>query len=391
MTYHCIVDFKYTLDPTAEEPIMLIDKHIGMDAEDGEGIMGDQFTRELMFLDTLNKKNINVWINSGGGVVTDGEQIFHAIIHSKTPVDTTCTGTAASIAGPIFAAGRKRTINDYAKVMMHPVSGGDEKSMQAFEKSICTMLSSRSFLNEDQVSKLMSRTSWIFPDEAKTMGLCTDIDYSHDVNVNSIDPVTASYKDYKTIVNKLIEDKKQQPIMEKVQNKLKLNKFANEDAMVDAIDSIVNGYEKTIAENKSKFDKFVDEMAESKKAKEDAENKYNELKARYEAKEKEETEARLNENKNKASELVKNAVSLGKIKNEAEVISEWEKEATADFAKTEKLLNGMTATKTAPVFNKSKAGDAPEGAISIDKENPEAFVGKMNAQLLAKAKNRFKI
>lgn len=61
------MDFKYTQLADTENPIMLIDAHIGMDEVNGEGIMGAQFVREIMFLDTLNKKSIQIWICTPGG------------------------------------------------------------------------------------------------------------------------------------------------------------------------------------------------------------------------------------------------------------------------------------------------------------------------------------
>lgn len=383
------MDFKYTLDSSADEPIMLINKHIGMDSEDGEGIMGDQFTRELLFLDTLNKKSIQVWINSGGGVVTDGEQIYHAILKCKTPVDTVCTGTAASIAGPIFVAGRNRSMMDFAKIMMHPVSGGDEKSTAAFEQSIRTMLSSRSFLSEDQVKKLMNRTTWIFPSECETMGLCTTVDVSHGLNINSIDSETASYKEYSKIVNKLIENKKPKT-MSKVTNRLGLTEHANEDSINYAIDALENKYKNEIAENKSKFDKYMDEMSTTKKAKDEADTKYNELKAKFEEMEEKAKKEATETNKVKATDLIKNAVSLGKIKNDTETIKEFEEMAVENFEKVEKLINGMTVSKSAPKIITPENKTVSEGAPSIDVNNTSAFVARMNGENLNKAINRYK-
>src|SRR4051794_5419098 len=92
----------YTVDPAADEPIMLIDKHIGFDEVEGSGIMGDIFQKELLALDGMGKSRIQVWINSPGGLVSDGYNIYNAILKSQTKVDTYCTGMAASIAGVIF-------------------------------------------------------------------------------------------------------------------------------------------------------------------------------------------------------------------------------------------------------------------------------------------------
>jgi ATP-dependent Clp endopeptidase proteolytic subunit ClpP len=172
----------YTIDPNSEEPIMLIDKHIGFDADEGPGIMGDLFQKELFMLDGMNKKRIQVWINSAGGVVQDGWNIYNAILRTKTKVDTYCVGMAASIAGVIFQAGRKRVMNDYGILMYHNPFGGDDKSLDAIRDSLITMISQRSSMNAFDVSKMMNRTTWIGADEAMTMGLCDEIDQSVEMN-----------------------------------------------------------------------------------------------------------------------------------------------------------------------------------------------------------------
>lgn len=301
---------------------MLVNKHIGFDSVDGEGIMGDQFTREIMFLDSLGKKSIQVWINSGGGVVTDGEQITHAILNSKTPVDTVNTGTAASIAGPIFASGRNRLMMDYAKLMMHPVRGGNEKSTKAFEQTVRTMLSSRSYLSEDQVKRLMNRTTWMNPEECKDLGICTDIIYSNGVNIN---------KDYNKIVNKL-----NPKTMNKITNKLGLDENSNEDVILAKIEAME-------VENKSKFDKFVDELATSKKAKEDADCKYNELKSKFDAMEEENKAKAADVLSNEAEVEINEAVKLGKIENKAEAIDKMKATYIANPEATKEILNAIPA------------------------------------------------
>lgn len=348
-----------------------------MDSEDGEGIMGDQFTRELMFLDNLNKKSIQVWINSGGGVVTDGEQIYHAILKSKTPVDTICTGTAASIAGPIFIAGRNRSMMDFAKLMMHPVSGGDEKSTAAFEQSIRTMLSSRSFLSEDQVKKLMNRTTWIFPTECESMGLCTTIDDSHGLNTNEIDAKTATCKDYSKIVNKLIENKTINK-MSKVTNKLGLNESANEDSILNAIEALENKHKLEVSENKSKFDKYMDEMTATKKAKDDADTKYNDLKAKFDAMEVEVDNKEKENVSNSAKIDIADAVKLGKIENKAEVIEKMTAQYIANPESTKEILNAIPAKVAGAKF-----------VISNELKTANTYTAMdINNQMAEKLKNR---
>ena len=97
-----LMKLKYTQYADTDEPVMLVNKHIGMDEEDGEGIMGDQFQSELMYLDTLNKKRIKVVICSPGGSVIEGMKMYNAVLTTKTKVDTYNGGIAASIAGVLF-------------------------------------------------------------------------------------------------------------------------------------------------------------------------------------------------------------------------------------------------------------------------------------------------
>ena len=347
------MDFLYTIDPNAAEPIMLIDKHIGFDPEEGEGIMGDKFSRELMFLDTLGKNKIHIWINSPGGVVTDGEQIFGTILKTKTKIDTHNLGIAASIAGPIFLAGRSRYMMDYSKLMIHPVSGGDEKARAALEDAVITMLSSRSLVGPDKIKKMMDKTTWLSAKECSDMGLC-DIESSGSMNKPR---ETSNYKDFKSIVNVLINNKKPKQ-MNKVTNKLGLNEAASEDSILSAIEAIEN----KVSASEAK-------VSNAKKALDEAEAKYNELKAKYdsleneakvanEAKAKAEAEATAN----KAKTLVSNAVKLGKISNDAKVIESWEKQAIANYESTEELINSIAINKSGAKASQSVT-ETNEGAL----------------------------
>ncbi len=93
-----VSNFIYTIDVESDEPIMLINKHIGNDDQLGQGIDGSIFQAELLRLDTMGKKRIQVWISSEGGIVMDGYKIYNAILKSKTKVDTYNVGICASIA-----------------------------------------------------------------------------------------------------------------------------------------------------------------------------------------------------------------------------------------------------------------------------------------------------
>ena len=203
----------YTIDPSVDEPIMLINSHIGMDEVEGMGIDGALFQKELLQLDTLGKKRIQIWINSPGGVVTDGYSIYSAILKTNTPVDTVCVGAAASIAGVIFQAGRKRIMADYAWLMYHnPFGGNDDTMLKTMKDSIVTMIASRCGMDEKTVASIMARDSFIQADEALKMKLCDSIEGSDEQNTKYLRKVTDSlsfHRECNKVLNSIIYNQNQ--------------------------------------------------------------------------------------------------------------------------------------------------------------------------------------
>lgn len=185
--------------------------------------------------------------------------------------------------------------------------------------------------------------------------------------------------------------------MKKVANKLNLIEDASEDAIVAAI-------EKLTVENKSKFDKFVDEVAEAKKCRDEAtakfaalEKDYIETKAKFDALNQVTEDAKKEEMKNKVADLVKNAVDNGKIVNEATVIADWTIQATANFDVTKNMIEKLPVNKLKPGKTIVNSIDSPAErkneteTPSINLANTSAYVAQQNAKNELKAKNRFKI
>src|SRR6202165_5315229 len=82
---------------------------------------------QLLFLEADNpKKEINMYINSPGGVVTSGLAIYDTMHFVRPPVSTLCIGQAASMASLLLAAGEKgqRFALPNARIMLHQPSGG---------------------------------------------------------------------------------------------------------------------------------------------------------------------------------------------------------------------------------------------------------------------------
>ena len=92
--------------------------------EDG---MAALITSQLLFLESENpKKEISMYINSPGGVVTAGMAIYDTMQYIKSPVSTVCIGQAASMGSLLLAAGDPdmRVALPNARIMVHQPSGG---------------------------------------------------------------------------------------------------------------------------------------------------------------------------------------------------------------------------------------------------------------------------
>lgn len=346
------MNFLYTIDPEAEEPIMLIDKHIGYDEEDGEGIRADQFTRELLSLSS--KKRVEVWISSPGGNVVEGQQITSAILSTPSKVDTYCVGIAASIALPIFLAGRKRKMADYALLMTHNVSGTDNYEVaKKFKDSIITMISSRSNKTPEELNFMMNRTTWINSKEAHDFGMCDEVVYSSEANKKHLrtDNLQAAWKDAALIYNKHLPTKTTKSNMLKITNKLGLNDQANEDSILSAIDKIEN----RAKESETLCNSLKEELQSAKnqlKEKETAIKALEDEKATAEKEAKEKEAERLT---NEANEVIEGFVKVGKIKNEAEVIKTWKEKYITDPKGIKNLLDAQPVSKVGVnLVNKSE-------------------------------------
>lgn len=97
---------------------------IGSPIEDG---MANLIVAQLLFLESEDPdKDVFLYINSPGGVVTAGLAIYDTMQYIKCPVSTICTGQAASMAAVLLAAGAegKRIALPNARIMIHQPSGG---------------------------------------------------------------------------------------------------------------------------------------------------------------------------------------------------------------------------------------------------------------------------
>ncbi len=143
---------------------------------------------QLLFLESEDpEKDINLYINSPGGVVTSGLGIYDTIQFMKAPVSTICVGQAASMGAVLLAAGAKgkRFALPNARIMIHQPSGGAQGQATDIEIQAREILKIREKLNKiladhcgqplSQIEKDVERDYFMSAEEAKQYGLIDDI------------------------------------------------------------------------------------------------------------------------------------------------------------------------------------------------------------------------
>ncbi|MHA1545763.1 MAG: ATP-dependent Clp protease proteolytic subunit [Alphaproteobacteria bacterium] len=149
--------------------------------EDG---MAALVTAQLLFLEADNpKKEISMYINSPGGVVTSGLAIYDTMQFIKPPVSTLCIGQAASMGSLLLTAGAKdlRFALPNARIMLHQPSGGFQGQASDIQRHAEDILKTKRRLNEiyvshtdqdyDVVEQTLDRDHFMTAEEAREFGL----------------------------------------------------------------------------------------------------------------------------------------------------------------------------------------------------------------------------
>jgi ATP-dependent Clp protease protease subunit len=149
--------------------------------EDG---MATLVCAQLLFLEAENpKKEISLYINSPGGVVTSGMAIYDTMQFIKPAVSTLCIGQAASMGSLLLTAGEKdmRFATPNARIMVHQPSGGFQGQASDIERHAQDILKLKRRLNEvyvqhtgkayEEIERTLDRDHFMTAEEAKDFGL----------------------------------------------------------------------------------------------------------------------------------------------------------------------------------------------------------------------------
>jgi len=141
-------------------------------------------TAQLLFLESEDpKKEISLYINSPGGLVTAGLGIYDTMQYIKPEVNTLCIGQAASMGSFLLAAGAKgkRFSLPNSRIMVHQPSAGFQGQATDIEIHANEVLSLKKRLNEiyskhtektvDEIKSALERDNFMTPDNAKEFGL----------------------------------------------------------------------------------------------------------------------------------------------------------------------------------------------------------------------------
>ena len=145
-------------------------------------------TAQLLFLESENpKKEISLYINSPGGLVTAGLGIYDTMQYIKPEISTLCIGQAASMGSFLLAAGAKgkRFSLPNSRIMVHQPSAGFQGQATDIEIHAKEVLSLKKRLNEiyskhtgkniEEIKSALERDNFMTSDVAKLFGLIDEV------------------------------------------------------------------------------------------------------------------------------------------------------------------------------------------------------------------------
>jgi len=145
---------------------------------------------QLLLLDSENpEKDIMLYINSPGGVITSGMAIYDTMMHIRCDVSTICIGEACSMGAFLLNAGTagKRIALPHARVMIHQPSGGargqatdimiEAAEIARIKKEMNELMAKHSGQSLERIEKDVERDYFLSAEEAKDYGLVDKVLY----------------------------------------------------------------------------------------------------------------------------------------------------------------------------------------------------------------------
>jgi ATP-dependent Clp protease protease subunit len=145
-------------------------------------------TAQLLFLEAENpKKEVSMYINSPGGVVTSGMAVYDTMQFIRPPIATLCIGQAASMASLLLAAGEKgmRYALPNARVLVHQPSGGFQGQASDIERHAEDIIKMKRRLNDiyvrhtgqdyETIDRTLDRDYFMSAEDARVFGIIDEV------------------------------------------------------------------------------------------------------------------------------------------------------------------------------------------------------------------------
>ena len=138
----------------------------------------DTMNAELLYLDSLDGRDISLYINSPGGSVVDGLSVIDTMNFINSDVSTICMGMAASMGSVLLSNGTKgkRLVLPHSRIMIHQVSSAMKGTVSDMEiefaetqrckRDIYNILAKNTEHTFDEIEKLCDRNNWFIGSEA---------------------------------------------------------------------------------------------------------------------------------------------------------------------------------------------------------------------------------
>ena len=138
---------------------------------------------QLLYLSSLDDRDINVYINSPGGSVVDGLSSIDVMNFIPNNVSTTCIGMAASMGAVLLSCGEKgkRFVLPHSRVMIHQVSSGmrgtysdikiEMEQTERCRNDVYRLLADNMGKTFEEVEMLCDRNNWFIGQEAVELGI----------------------------------------------------------------------------------------------------------------------------------------------------------------------------------------------------------------------------
>ncbi|HAB7745335.1 TPA_asm: Clp protease ClpP [Listeria monocytogenes] len=206
---------------------------------------------------------VEVVINSGGGNVYAGSEIYSTLKEYSAGVTVKIVGLAASAASVIAMAGQKVKIAPTAQIMIHNVStyaAGDYRDLkhesnvlENYNKSICSAYVLKTGKEESELLEMMNAETWLNAKEAKEYGFADEVMFDEQIPNLAASLTTTMLPE--NVINKIRNSKPEEPKWHEANGLLSKEDVQN--MINEALEQVNNKSEEPPKDNHSPFERFL--------------------------------------------------------------------------------------------------------------------------------------